>query len=47
VLALGAAGIAVRRLELLVSPLEAMFFALAGAPAGAAGQPDTSPLGAR
>jgi ABC-2 type transport system ATP-binding protein len=28
VLALGAAGVAVRRLELLVSPLEAMFFAL-------------------
>ena len=28
VLALGAAGVAVRRLELLVSPLESMFFAL-------------------
>lgn len=30
VLALGTAGVAVRRLELLVSPLEAMFFALTG-----------------
>src|SRR5205807_248973 len=29
-LALGAAGIAIRRLELLVSPLESMFFALTG-----------------
>jgi hypothetical protein len=33
VLALGAVGVAVRRLELLVSPLERMFFALtSGAP---------------
>ncbi len=32
VLALGAAGIAVRRLELLASSLESMFFALTGAP---------------
>jgi ABC-2 type transport system ATP-binding protein len=32
VLALGQAGIAVRRLELLVSPLESMFFALTGEP---------------
>jgi ABC-2 type transport system ATP-binding protein len=30
VLALGSAGVAVRRLELLVSPLESMFFALTG-----------------
>src|SRR5207244_1463982 len=30
VLALGRAGVAVRRLELLVSPLESMFFALTG-----------------
>jgi len=36
VLALGRAGVAVRRLELLVSPLESMFFALAGEP-----RPDT------
>jgi hypothetical protein len=28
VLALGSAGVAVRRLELLVSPLESMFFTL-------------------
>ncbi len=33
VLALGSAGVAVRRLELLVSPVEAMFFALTGEPA--------------
>ena len=32
VLALGRAGVAVRRLELLLSPLESMFFALAGEP---------------
>jgi hypothetical protein len=29
-MALAAAGVAVRRLELLVSPLESMFFALTG-----------------
>ena len=34
VLALGAAGVAVRRLQLLVSPLEAMFFALTDHAAG-------------
>jgi ABC-2 type transport system ATP-binding protein len=42
VLALGRAGVAVRRLELLVSPLESMFFALTGersAPAEA--EPET------
>jgi ABC-2 type transport system ATP-binding protein len=32
VLALGSAGVAVRRLELLISPVEAMFFALTGEP---------------
>ena len=36
-LELGRAGVAVRRLELLVSPLESMFFALTGeADAGSA-----------
>jgi ABC-2 type transport system ATP-binding protein len=37
-IALGEAGVAVRRLELLVSPLESMFFALTGG----RGQPDPS-----
>ncbi len=39
VLALGAGGVAVRRLELISSPLEAMFFALTG---GAPGETDAS-----
>jgi hypothetical protein len=34
VLELGRAGVAVRRLELLLSPLESMFYALTGDPAG-------------
>jgi hypothetical protein len=35
VLALGQSGIAIRRLELLVSPLESMFFSLTGEPSEA------------
>jgi ABC-2 type transport system ATP-binding protein len=39
VLALGSAGVAVRRLELLVSPVEAMFFALTSEQEGEAARP--------
>jgi ABC-2 type transport system ATP-binding protein len=39
VLALGSAGVAVRRLELLASPVEAMFFALTGEAGRERGQP--------
>jgi ABC-2 type transport system ATP-binding protein len=39
VLAMGSAGIAVRRLELLVSPVEAMFFALTGEPQQGSSEP--------
>lgn len=39
VLALGSAGVAVRRLELLASPIETMFFALTSDPGQEQGQP--------
>jgi hypothetical protein len=42
VLSLGSAGVAVRRLELLTSPVEAMFFALTSEPEDAAPGPRES-----
>ena len=48
VLALGSRGVAVRRLELLVSPLEAMFFALTSEqPAAGAGEPRAAEVSTR
>jgi hypothetical protein len=46
VLELGSAGIAVRRLELLASPVEAMFFALTGdGEPGSEGRPQPEKAG--
>lgn len=43
VLALGSAGVAVRQLELLASPVETMFFALTGEPGTPRGEPPQRP----